>query len=420
MKSVWKSARRSEPGEDGVEGGERSAGAAFGIGLRERLGNGADHALHGGGGETGDGDGRLSPDDGAGLGLDLDGAGDAGVHGHGRQDAGEGDVDGRDGGGDGAVDAGLGGAVGLGEIEGGAVALDGEGEGDALGLAGVDILVDVVFGVVLAVGEVGEGGAAERLGVILDVGHRLQDGAEAALGDEGQKAGFAGVERRGLGVEVAEALPGLAHVVEEDVDDVVVEGAAVVEADGGDADALFEVGAGAGVKRAGGDAADVGPVRGGGDEGDELAAVEDGLDLMDVVAVGGGDVGVVDEVAVTGAHVVEAYGADDLGDGEHGEAHEAGGVVLALGDELAVAVVEGAGEVAAFVDGGGVGGFGDDQGHLVADGDEGVAEDLEADGVLRDHARPGRLWSGARTVGGVWRHGPMVAGCEDASNDVGG
>ena len=173
----------------------------------------------------------------------------------------------------------------------------------------------------------------------------------------------------------------LAHVGEEDLEDVVVEDAAAEDAEGGDADAFFEVGAGAGVEGAGEDAADVRPVGGGGGEGDEGVLVEDGLDEVDVVAVGAGDVGVVDEVDVAVVHVFEADGADDFRDGELGDADEGGEVELALGDELAEAVVDGGGEVVALVDDGGVGGLDDDERHFVADGAEGVAQDFEGDGV---------------------------------------
>ena len=57
-----------------------------------------------------------------------------------------------------------------------------------------------------------------------------------------------------------------------------------------------------------------------------------------------------------------------------GEADEGREVELPLRDQLAVAVVDHAGEVSPLVDGGGVGGLGHHQSHLIADRREGVAQ----------------------------------------------
>ena len=76
-----------------------------------------------------------------------------------------------------------------------------------------------------------------------------------------------------LGVEVAAALAGGAHVAQEEVEDGLVELAGLEELDGRDDDALLDqlLGDGHG---AGGDAADVGVVSSGGEEADEGRKME--------------------------------------------------------------------------------------------------------------------------------------------------
>ena len=140
----------------------------------------------------------------------------------------------------------MGGAVAVGEVKDGVVALDGELDADGLRLAGEDVLVDAVFGEVVAVGEAAEGGARHALGVVLGLFHGVEDGLAAVARDERGDAIAAGADGGDLGVEVAEALPGLAHVVEEDGDDVVVHDAALVEGEGGGCACLLRSGSGLG------------------------------------------------------------------------------------------------------------------------------------------------------------------------------
>ena len=102
---------------------------------------------------------------------------------------------------------------------------------------------------------------------------------------------------------------------------------------------------------------------------------------MHVVAVRAGDVGVVDDVDVALFDVFDPDGADNLRHGQLRDPYEGRQVELALRDELAVAVVEGPREVMALIHRRGVGGLLHDERHLVADSDEGVAQDLKGDRV---------------------------------------
>ena len=143
---------------------------------------------------------------------------------------------------------------------------------------------------------------------------------------------------------------------------------------------LMDVSA-AGRHGAGGDAADVGMVATGGDEEAYSlpGGIEDGGDDGDVGKVGAAVVGVVEGEDVAGAEGVLAaaqYGA-------HGVAHgaEVDGDVGCVGDEMALGVEEGAGEVEALLDVNGVGGVDEGGAHLLGDGHEEVVEYFEHDGV---------------------------------------
>ena len=144
--------------------------------------------------------------------------------------------------------------------------------------------------------------------------------------------------------------------------------------------AFFMNGTAPGRHGAGGDATDVGVVAAGGDEESYGAGgVEDGGDDGDVGEMGAAVVGVVEGEDVAGAEGVLAaaqYGA-------HGVAHgaEVDGDMGGVGDEMALAVEEGAGEVEALLDVDGIGGVDEGGAHLFGDGHEEVVEYFEHDGV---------------------------------------
>ena len=261
------------------------------------------------------------------------------------------------------------------------VVFDRQREADRLGLAGVLVLIDRILRRVDAVREAAEGGARELLGVVLDGVHRRLHGLGAVLPGQGQEPGFTRTNGRELRVEVADPLPGLPHVHEQERDDVLVEDPALVERHAGDAHPFFVVAAGGGVQRPRRDTADVRPVRRGRGEPHALACMEDRLDEMNVVAVRRGHIGVIDHVDVARLDVLRADDPHDLRHGQDRQADEGRQVELALGDQVAVAVVEAGGEVVAFVHGRRIGGLGHRQGHLVAGGDEGAADHLDRDRI---------------------------------------
>jgi hypothetical protein len=113
---------------------------------------------------------------------------------------------------------------------------------------------------------------------------------------------------------------------------------------------------------------------------EERAAVEHGGDQRDVVEMHAAQVRVVDQDAVARLQALCAVGSN-------GPRHDVGqraqvrGLRERLGDRAQIAVEEGAREVAAGLDVGGVGGAPQRRPHLLGDGQQGVADDLEANGV---------------------------------------
>ena len=138
-------------------------------------------------------------------------------------------------------------------------------------------------------------------------------------------------------------------------------------------------------------AAYVGPVRRGLQEGHPLAAIENRLHKMDIVAVGAGNVGIVDHEDVAGRHALQADLPNDLFHRKHAQPHERRHVELALAHQISVAVGDGAGEVLAFVDRRRVGALRHHQRHLRAHRFEGVPHDLERGRVHSRRAPAFRL-----------------------------
>ncbi len=66
--------------------------------------------------------------------------------------------------------------------------------------------------------------------------------------DNGPDASLAGAKGRDLSVQVAHALPGLAHVVQQNIQHVFVQHTFPVDGDGGDPNSFLEVGLGAAVE----------------------------------------------------------------------------------------------------------------------------------------------------------------------------
>ena len=127
------------------------------------------------------------------------------------------------------------------------------------------------------------------------------------------------------------------------------------------------------------DAADVGMVGARRGEEEQAAVVEDRHHHRDVGQVRAAIIGVVEGVDVALAHLLAAQ----LQDGAHRFAHRAqmDGHVRGVGDQVAVGIEDGAGEVEPLLDVDRVGGVLERDAHLLGDGHEQIVEDLEQDRV---------------------------------------
>jgi len=199
------------------------------------------------------------------------------------------------------------------------------------------------------------------------------------LGHERLDALGAEAVGRGLGPEVAGDLAGAAEVGADQREDVGIDLTALHEADGRDDEPLL-IDLARHADAAGRAAAHVHVVRDVGDVAEQRPVVEDRRDERDVVQVHAAEIGIVDEDAVARRQPLGAVGLDGARH-DVGQRAQVGGLGEGLGDGAQAGVEERAGEVAARLDVGGVGGPPQRGAHLLGDGQERVADHLEADGV---------------------------------------
>ena len=301
-----------------------------------------------------------------------------------------------------------------GEVVGDLVALDGELHLDrnhALAERGVAIdVVDVLPG---AVGKLGDALAGGELDVVLHLLAAGDDGVLAVLLDQPEDFALGDTGGLGLRVHVADDRFGIARVGGDHLGEVVAPLAGIDQPRRRDADALAEHLLGEHVEGARRRAADIGPVAVGLGEGDDLVAHEHRADDAHVVEMGAAGVGIVGHEHVARPHVV-LEGVDNRLAGVVQRADVDRDVHVALGDGIAVGVVQGGGEVA-VVDDEGIAGPEDLLRHLVDGRDEGVLQDLEGDRIKRDasavraHLHASATWirmlshssTSARTPGGM-------------------
>ncbi len=184
---------------------------------------------------------------------------------------------------------------------------------------------------------------------------------------------------RGLGAEVARDLARAAEVRADHREEVAVDLAALHEPHRRDDQPLL-VDLARHPDAAGSAASHVHVVRDVRHVAEERPLVEHGGDERDVVQVHAAQVRVVDEDAVAGGQPLGPVGRDGLRH-DVGERAQVRGLGEGLGDGAQVAVEERAGEVAAGLDVGRVGGAPERRPHLLGDGEERVADDLEPDGI---------------------------------------
>ena len=129
----------------------------------------------------------------------------------------------------------------------------------------------------------------------LQLGDRRLDGGVAVAVEQRREAAFAGRQRRGLRLDVADALVGDADVRQDDRQDLVVDRAALVELDRRQPQTfLLDLGR-VGREAARHHAAGVGPVAGVGEPAPRLAGAEERLHELHVHQVRAAEVRVVDD-----------------------------------------------------------------------------------------------------------------------------
>ena len=286
--------------------------------------------------------------------------------------------------------------VAAGEIDGQAAGLDRDRGGQLHRLVGDAVAVHEHLGAERAVGELGERGARAALGVAQQLLQVLRQRGRAVLGDQRGDALGAEAVGGGLGAEVAGDLARAAEVGADHREDVGVDLAALDEAHAGD-DEAFLVDLARDADAAGRAAADIDVMGDVGHVAEQRALVEDGRDERDVVQVHAALVGIVDQDAVAGLQALGAVGADGARH-QVSQRAQVGGLGEGLGDGAQLAVEEGAGEVAARLDVGRVGGAAERGAHLLGDGEQPVADDLEANGIDLGG-------QGARGRSSRWGHG---------------
>ena len=265
----------------------------------------------------------------------------------------------------------------VGQVDGHLVALDGDLDLDRDALADLDAVV-VERGLRL-VDAVGNGlGARPRggFGAVHDLGDRGHHLGRAVAVEQFEEAPLAGLHRGDLRAQVAHGARRQPHVHADDVEQVLVDLAAVLILQDRDLDAFgIDVGG-----HAAEHAADVEPVRHAAGEAGELALVEDRQREGEMVEVAAGDVGIVGDVDVARIDVLDA---EMLDLGLHGLRHAADEHRQADADRdgLALRREQAGGEVQRLVDDHVVGGAHEVGLHFLGHGEDAVAHDLDDDRI---------------------------------------
>ena len=290
---------------------------------------------------------------------------------------GEGAVDRRDGRGERRVDDALGLRRAARQVDRDGVALHRHLGPDPERFVGEAVVVDEVLGLVHPVGNGGDGGARQALGIVQQVLGGGQHGVFAEALQQLDETGLAGVVGGQLGVEVAQHQVGRAHVeADELLQHAVAEVLLEVELEQGDTQALGVDIDGAGVGP-GGAAADVDVVAERGAERHQLVVVEHRREDQDVVQVLAAAVRVVGDEPLAWLDFREIValgeGLEDQAEGVHVDRAE-----LGLGDDPTLTVEKRGRAVAGLADDGGIGRAHHHLAHLLGHGVEAVADDVEA------------------------------------------
>ena len=300
---------------DGAEeGGRRLVGQHLGHGAKHHVDDAADRLQ-----VTTTGRGVLGRQHGARRNVEADRAKGATIHRHVRKDVLDGHIHRRQGGVARHVQRPDGARTGAGKVEVHLVTLDGDRHPHPQRCVDDAVVVHEIFIAVGAVGQLGDVGAHLALRVDDHLVQALgQHVAPVAL-DQGLDAPGADREHVGHGSQVAGNLVGQAHVGAKHRHQRGVEPASLVQLDRRDDDALLVHLGGARRPAAGGVAADVHPVAGGGHDREQFAFDKNRGDQLHVLQVAATEVWVVQDPHVAGFEAT--LGVRHLDQALHRELH---------------------------------------------------------------------------------------------------
>jgi len=302
----------------------------------------------------------------------------------------DGEIDCRLGGGDDAVHRPAAGRARSGHVEEQLIALLGDLHADGERLVDHAVAVDLRGTFVDAVGNAGDLGPHLALSAVAHLGDGRAHDIGAIAVDQCSEAHLASGQCGGLGLDVADALVGNADVGQDDGENLLVHLALLEELHRRQAQPLLLDLGGAGGEAAGHHAADVGPVAGVGEPGEDLALVEERLYEPHVHQMGAAEVGVVDDEDVARLHHSCIVAFHPLDDGTGRELHGADEdrqAEFALGDQGPVSrVINAVGAVHALGNHRRERRPDESQVHFVTDLDQAVLDDSERDGIEVGHA----------------------------------
>ena len=224
----------------------------------------------------------------------------AGVDRHLREDVLDGQVDRRAGGGDDAVHGPQAGRARPGHVEIQVGAAAAQAQVDLQGLVHHPVGVHVGDAMVVAVWNAGDLGPHLLLGAALQLDDAPVHGVGAIAVEEGGEPALAHGQRRRLRLDVADPLLSDADVGEDDGEDLLVHSPLLEQLDRRQAQALLLHLGGVRREAARHRAADVRPMTGVGQPGEEFPLVEERLHEAHVHQMRAAEIGIVDDVGVAG------------------------------------------------------------------------------------------------------------------------
>ena len=241
------------------------------------------------------------------------------------------------------------------------------------------VVVDPVLEAGLAVRQVAQRGAGQALGIVDDLAQVDAHGLGPVPADQVDDLALGDVAGGELGAQVAEELDRQAHVLLQQREQRLVARAPVVHAERRNTHALLVDLGGIGGIGAGDPAADIGVMADGGGEGQALSPIEDRLEHEDVRQVHAAVEGVVHDEDIAGMDVVAVVAQHRLDRRRHRA--EMARQREPLRDQAAGAVGERGREIHVVAQDARIGRAADGERHLVRDGEDGVPEEREAEGI---------------------------------------